>query len=101
MPVSFYIDTLNTGMKEITMDEYCFSNKINYLKDLQTEIKGIVNYQEFISKMEDLGYTIELFDYNNGYSINDCVKAVEETGYSTSLNIVADLKKEPVKTRKQ
>ena len=63
VPLKFNVDLCNSGTEEETIDD-SIQNVSNDLKMLMNKsVFGIVNFEKFLAKMNELGYSIE-FLYN-------------------------------------
>lgn len=94
IPVELYFDGNNTG----TLDESIYQSNykwpiLKYETLHKIKVKGIINIKEFIRKMSDLGYDVNIS------SFNDCV---EESKHNGTFNIIVDFgRKEKINSKKR
>lgn len=76
VPLNFGVDLTGTGTENMQVDDYIYENLhedvfTNY--DLEDNtVYGVVNFDQFISKMADLGYSVE-FNNKECKSIDDYI----------------------------
>ena len=93
VPLSFYLNTSGTGTDDKTMIDYELEEGYSFGDISKHDAVGIVNLEEFMSKMKELGYGVNLLNYGECHNFDDYIQAVIKNEFDTQIDIVADLTK--------
>lgn len=97
VPVEFFLNTLFSGVEGADMDKYAYDNGIDISEMEDWMVKGIVNYNEFIRKMRNSGFTVGFSTYSEtgseDVSFDKLLSLLKSSGFDTSIDVVFDTRK--------
>lgn len=95
VPMSFGINTAASLVSDVySVNDYLIENKkdIPQIDDLSRKfVSGIIDFEKFIKRMKELGYSIELLNYGECSNMYDYISAVKDNGWDTYIGVNADL----------
>ena len=98
VPMSFSINMAGSGLSGVYyVDDYLLENEkdISQINDLSREsVSGIIDFEKFIKRMKELGYSFDLLNYGECSDIYDYISAAKDHVWDTHISINADLRLE-------
>lgn len=98
VPMNFSINMIGSGLSgDYCVDDYLLENKKNIpqINDLSRKsVSGIIDFEKFIKKMKELGYSFELLNYGECSNMYDYISAAKEHEWDTHISVTADLRLE-------
>ena len=98
VPMSFSINLSGSGLSgDYGVDDYLLANEkdIPQIADLSRKsVSGIIDFEKFIKRMKELGYSFELLNYGECSNIYDYISAAKDRVWDTHISVNADLELE-------
>lgn len=90
VPVSFYINTTDTGTEDWDIESFLIEEKLDYPNLFKEKVSGIVDWEKFAVQMKALGYNIDFCNYGDETSFDDYVEAIKQLGIDTGIDVKVD-----------
>ena len=95
VPMSFSINMVGSGLSgDYGVDDYLLENEkdIPQINDLSRKsVSGIIDFEKFIKRMKELGYSFELANYGECSNMYDYISAAKDNVEDTYISVNADL----------
>lgn len=95
VPMSFSINMVESGLSgDYGVEDYLLENEkdIPQINDLSRKsVSGIIDFEKFIKRMKELGYSFELANYGECSNMYDYISAAKDNVDDTYISVNADL----------
>ena len=114
IPMRFSVNLAGSGIfdtnskKILNLNDYLKKEYIPQIKKIseidelcQKSIFAVVDIEKFLKKMLELGYYVNFANYDYLMKLSDYIKLLNETSFTTDIDVLADFKSAELKRKKE